>query len=244
LKTYHPTALLETGYDIIFFWVARMILMSTFHLGQVPFKNVYLHGLVRDQKGRKMSKSLGNIIDPLDMITKFGADATRLSLVIGAAPGNDVPISEDKVRGYKFFANKIWNISRFVLTNTIDVDFTPKPTLSARDEEILTGLKNIVTEVTGDIERFQLYFAAEKAYHYVWRELADKILEESKPILVSDDIVAKYARQYVLRECFVTSLKILHPFMPFVTEAVWQHMPKNLRVGEHEILMVVKWPTV
>lgn len=242
MKAYHPTALLETGYDILFFWVARMILMSTFHLGQVPFKNVYLHGLVRDQKGRKMSKSLGNIIDPLDMITKFGADATRLSLVIGAAPGNDVPISEDKVRGYKFFANKIWNISRFVLTSTIDVDFVQKPVLSVRDEEILTNLKNIVTEVTGDTERFQLYFAAEKAYHYVWHELADKILEESKSILIGEDAEAKYARQYVLRECFVTSLKMLHPFMPFVTETVWQHMPQNLKADEPELLMVAKWP--
>ncbi len=244
LKAYHPTTILETGYDIIFFWVARMILMSTFHLGQVPFKNVYLHGLVRDNKGRKMSKSLGNIIDPLDMITKFGADATRLSLIVGAAPGNDVPISEDKVRGYKHFANKLWNISRFVLTATADNDFNETPTLSSRDTEIMTGLNAINADITADIERYRLYLAAEKTYHYVWHELADTIIEESKPILQGDDAGARYARQSVLRDCLITSLKLLHPFMPFVTEAIWQELPNNFRGDEKEILMVAIWPSI
>ncbi len=241
-KHYHPTTVLETGYDIIFFWVARMILMSTFHLGQVPFKNVYLHGLVRDQKGRKMSKSLGNIIDPLDMIAKYGADATRLSLIIGAAPGNDLPISEDKVRGYKHFANKIWNISRFVLSSIENNPIVATPTLSDRDKEILTKLKATVDEISGDIEKFHLYLAAEKAYHYVWHELADVILEESKPILQGEDAVRRTARQYVLRECLITSLKLLHPFMPFVTETIWQSLPKNVLKDEHDMLMVAKWP--
>jgi valyl-tRNA synthetase len=244
LKTYHPTALLETGYDILFFWVARMILMSTFHLGQVPFKNVYLHGLVRDSKGRKMSKSLGNIIDPLDMITKFGADATRLSLIIGAAPGNDVPISEDKVRGYKHFANKLWNISRFVLTNIADADFTTTPTLSERDTEILTTLHRTAKEITEDINKYHLYLAGEKAYHYAWSELADIILEESKPIFLGTDPNAKAARQLVLRECLLTTLKIIHPFMPFVTEAIWEHLPAPVRGDDREMLMVSSWPKV
>jgi len=241
LKTYHPTTVLETGYDIIFFWVARMILMSTYHLGEVPFKNVYLHGLVRDNKGRKMSKSLGNIIDPLDMIEKYGADATRLSLIIGAAPGNDVPLSEDKVKGYKHFANKVWNISRFVLTNT--ADFTPESevALSQKDTVILEGLAAVVSEVSADIEKFNLYLAGEKTYHYVWHELADVILEESKSILNGDDASAKAARQYVLLECLRTSLKLLHPFMPFVTEAIWQNLPKVHRRDE-PMLLVASWP--
>lgn len=241
LKTYHPTTVLETGYDIIFFWVARMILMSTYHTGQVPFKNVYLHGLVRDEKGKKMSKSLGNIIDPLDMIEKFGADATRLSLIIGAAPGNDMPLSEDKIRAYKKFANKIWNISRFVLSNIADADWEQTPELSHRDQEIIRDLKVTVTEVTEDIERFSLYLAGEKAYHYIWHELADKVLEESKPILAGENAQEKYARQYVLKECLVTSLKMLHPFMPFVTETIWQNIPEAVK--DHKILMVSKWPT-
>jgi valyl-tRNA synthetase len=241
MKTYHPTSVLETGYDILFFWVARMILMSTFLVGEIPFKNVYLHGLVRDAKGRKMSKSLGNIIDPLDMIKKYGADATRLSLIVGAAPGNDVPLSEDKIRGYKNFANKLWNISRFVLSNVEDWEAKSDQSLSPRDQEILAGFYAATEEVSGDIEKFGLYLAAEKAYHYVWDELAAKILEESKPILNGDDAEAKTARQQVLVECLVGSLKLLHPFMPFVTEAVWQRLPTEMR--ESDFLMVSKWPT-
>ncbi|MEY3784507.1 MAG: valyl-tRNA synthetase, valyl-tRNA synthetase [Candidatus Parcubacteria bacterium] len=241
-KTYHPTTVLETGYDIIFFWVARMILMSTYNTGQVPFKNVYLHGLVRDEKGKKMSKSLGNVIDPLDMITKYGADATRLSLIIGSSPGNDVPLSENKIKGYKNFANKIWNISRFVLTHTIDTNLSTSPTLSARDQEIISDLKIVVTEVSNEIDRFNLYLAGEKAYHYIWHELADKILEESKPILTGADAAAKLARQYVLNECLTTSLKLLHPFMPFVTETVWQNLPAKMK--DQDLLMVAKWPKV
>lgn len=240
LKTYHPTTVLETGYDIIFFWVARMILMSTYHLGQVPFQNVYMHGLVRDEKGKKMSKSLGNVIDPLTMIEKFGADATRLSLVIGAAPGNDMPLSENKVKGYKNFANKIWNISRFVLTHTIETDTSAKVTLSSRDEEILATLRATVTDVSQEIDKFNLYLAGEKAYHYIWGELADVVLEESKPILAGEDAQAKLARQQVLIECLTTSLKLLHPFMPYVTETIWQELPATMK--DHELLMVAKWP--
>ncbi len=239
-KTYHPTTVLETGYDILFFWVARMVLMSTYLVGQVPFKNAYLHGLVRDSKGKKMSKSLGNIINPLDMIAKYGTDATRLSLIVGAAPGNDMPLSEDKVRAYKKFANKLWNISRFTLGNILDADFTQAPALSERDQEILTTLTDTVKEISNDIDKFNLYLAAEKSYHYVWHELADKVLEESKEILNGSDTQATYARQYVLKECLITSLKLLHPFMPFVTETIWQELPAKLK--DQEILMVAKWP--
>lgn len=240
LKTYHPTAVLETGYDILFFWVARMILMSTFLLGEIPFRSVYLHGLVRDGQGRKMSKSLGNIIDPLDMIEKYGADATRLSLLIGAAPGNDVPLSEDKIRGYKNFANKLWNISRFVLSNSADLNTAEAIEYSEEDKAIVAEAKKVVAEVSGDIEGFRLYLAGEKAYHYVWDELAAKVLEESKPILNGEDVKAKQGRQAVLRECLVISLKMLHPFMPFVTESIWQRLPKEMQ--EREFLMISKWP--
>jgi valyl-tRNA synthetase len=240
MKMYRPTTVLETGYDILFFWIARMVLMSSFHLGQVPFKTVYLHGLVRDAKGQKMSKSLGNIINPLDMIEKYGTDAVRLSLIVGATPGTDIKLSEDKIKGYKHFANKIWNISRFVLMNTEGATLERPTTLSKRDEEILTQLNSTVSEVSNDIDESRLYMAAEKAYHYVWSELADNILEESKPILQGTDTATKASRQYVLYKCLTTSLKLLHPFMPFVTETVWQH----LSTKESAMLMAAPWPTL
>jgi len=241
-KNFHPTTVLETGYDILFFWVARMILMSTYLVGQVPFQNAYLHGLVRDSKGKKMSKSLGNTLDPLDMIEKYGTDATRLSLIVGAAPGNDTALSEDKIRAYRKFANKIWNISRFTLTSIVDANWNTEPTLSNRDRQILQELNAVVQAVSSDIEKFSLYLAAEKTYHYVWHELADKILEESKDVLQGENETAKFARQYVLKECLITSIKILHPFMPFVTETIWQELPAELK--DHDILMVAKWPLV
>ncbi len=241
LKTYHPTAVLETGYDIIFFWVARMILMSTYHLGQIPFRNVYLHGLVRDEKNRKMSKSLGNIIDPLDLIAKYGADAVRLSLIIGAAPGNDLPLSEQSIKGYKNFTNKIWNVTRFILTHTTDYSNEPAATLTDRDQEILRALQDTVTEITNDIEKYNLHLAAQKAYHYFWHELADKILEESKPVLSGTDSAARLTRQQVLVTCLTTSLKFLHPFVPYVTETIWQEMPSDWR--DRDFLLVANWPT-
>ena len=187
-----------------------------------------------------MSKSLGNTIDPITMIEKYGADATRLSLIIGAAPGNDMPLSENKVKGYKNFANKIWNISRFILTHTIDADINESVVKSARDEEILATLHETVKEVSTEIEKFNLYLAGEKAYHYVWHELADKVLEESKLILTGEDKAAASARKQVLIECLTTSLKLLHPFMPFVTEVIWQELPKQMK--DSDILMVAKWP--
>ncbi len=239
LKTYHPTNVLETGYDILFFWVARMILMSTYHLGDVPFKTVYLHGLVRDAKGQKMSKSLGNIIDPLDMIEKYGADATRLSLIVGAAVGNDLRLSEDKVRGYKHFANKVWNISRFVLENVEDVDLKQKPSLVASDEELLQELEDVVKNVTEHIDAFRLDLAADTTYHYIWHRFADEIIEESKKIFSDGSEEEKSSRQWVLYHTLTTSLKLLHPFMPFVTETIWEKLPEK----DTELLIVTEWPT-
>jgi len=235
LANYHPTAVLETGYDILFFWVARMILMSTFLRGEVPFRKVYLHGLVRDGQGRKMSKSLGNIIDPLTMIEKYGADATRLSLIIGASPGNDLKLSEDKVRGYKHFANKIWNIARFVLEHQTE---NPQVRLVGGDEKLVAEAEAVAKEVSDNIDNFRLDLAADRVYHFVWDRFAAEILEQSKAILKGEDVAARQSRAAALHEVLIISLKLLHPFMPFVTEAVWLQLPKK----EGDLLMVAKWP--
>ncbi|MBU1246741.1 valine--tRNA ligase [Patescibacteria group bacterium] len=243
LKTYHPTDILETAYDIIFFWVARMILMSTYLLGEIPFKYSYFHGLVRDSKGRKMSKSLGNIVDPLEMINKYGADATRMSLIIGAPPGNDTNLSEDKIRAYKKFANKIWNTSRFVLSNIQDLNINIKPELVEKDKKILQELNALAQDITIDLENFRLYLAAEKLYHYFWHIFADKIIEESKERLVENNTTNQTDRlscQWMLCEALKINLKLLHPFMPFITEEIWSDIPSEQKT----LLMVEKWPTV
>ncbi|HUY62514.1 MAG TPA: valine--tRNA ligase [Candidatus Paceibacterota bacterium] len=236
LRTYHPTDLLETGYDILFFWVARMILMTEFALGTIPFKTVYLHGLVRDAKGRKMSKSLGNNLDPLDVATKFGADAARMALVVGTAPGTDSRISEDKVKGYKHFANKLWNIARFVLENT-DAASRTAP-LNERDTELRAAAEALLADATKDIEEYRAYLAAEKLYHYIWHEFADKVIEESKSILQGADANAKASRQALLLHALDACVRALHPFMPFVTEEIWQSLPTK----DADFLMVAKWP--
>ena len=236
LKTFHPTSVLETGYDIIFFWVARMILMSGFHLGQVPFKQVYLHGLVRDGQGRKMSKSLGNIIDPLTMIEKYGADATRLSLVIGAQPGNDLKLDENRVRGYKHFANKLWNITRFVLENADASSLNTA--LTDTDKGLVAEAHELARSVSANIDNFRLDLAGDAVYHYVWDRFAAEIIEETKPVLKLYEGEEKASKQRMLYESLMISLKLLHPFMPFVTEAIWQELPEK----DTELLMIAKWP--
>jgi valyl-tRNA synthetase len=238
LKTYHPTAVLETGYDILFFWVARMILMSQFHLGQIPFRKVYLHGIVRDGHGRKISKSLGNNIDPLNMAAKYGMDAVRMSLIAGMAPGTDSKISEEKIRGYKHFANKLWNITRFVLEN-YDVEKHGRGTATFPDDKkLLDEMKNVADEVAAHVNTFRLDLAADTIYHFMWDRFAAEILEESKPILKGDDDAMKLSRAATLDQILVVSLKLLHPIMPFVTEAIWQQLPNK----ENDVLMVAKWP--
>ena len=228
--------MLETGYDIIFFWVARMILMSGFHLGQVPFKQVYLHGLVRDGQGRKMSKSLGNIIDPLTMIEKYGADATRLSLVIGAQPGNDLKLDENRVRGYKHFANKLWNITRFVLENADASSLNTA--LTDTDKGLVAEAHELARSVSANIDNFRLDLAGDAVYHYVWDRFAAEIIEETKPVLKLYEGEEKASKQRMLYEILMISLKLLHPFMPFVTEAIWQELPEK----DTELLMIAKWP--
>ncbi len=258
LQTYHPTNLLETGYDILFFWIARMILMTEFTLGTVPFKTVYLHGLVRDAQGRKMSKSLGNNMDPLDVTAKFGADAARMALIVGNTPGTDMRMSEDKIKGYKHFANKLWNIARFVLENAENAGIASEWKEENRDKTwasaperadfpfstserpYLDQCDALITEVTRDIEEYRLYLAAEKIYHYIWHELADKILEESKPILLGEDGVARAARARLLLILLDRSVRLLHPFMPFVTEEIFQSLPTR----DAPFLMVAHWPAI
>ena len=235
LKIYHPTSVIETGPDILFFWVARMILMTGYALGDIPFKKVYLHGLVRDGQGKKMSKSLGNALDPLDIAQKFGADAGRIALIIGTTPGTDSKISEDKIKGQKHFANKIWNITRFVLSNydtqCMDASFTPDDTV------LLAQWHEAAKKITADIDAFRLHLAAEDIYQYIWTSFADKILEESKALLASEDIAIKQSRQKLLYTILKETITVLHPFMPFVTEAIWQLLPNN-----ENLLMVQSWP--
>ncbi|MFB6181904.1 MAG: valine--tRNA ligase [Candidatus Magasanikbacteria bacterium] len=231
LERFHPTAVLETGYDIIFFWVARMILMSTYNIGEIPFETVYLHGLVNDEQGRKMSKSLGNVIDPLDMKEKYGADATRMSLLVGNTPGNDMKLSEEKIESMKHFSNKLWNISRFILLN-ID---KPKrevelPTVETyEDKWILSKLSSIVEQTTQDLEDFNFSTAGERLKDFTWSELADWYLEMAK-VNETDEQVLNYILNVIL--------KLWHPFIPFVTETLWQQT-----YGENEMLMTEEWPS-
>jgi valyl-tRNA synthetase len=225
LKNYHPTTVLETGYDILFFWVAKMILMSTYAVGQIPFKNVYLHGLVRDNQGRKISKSLGNNVEPLSLVAKYSADAVRMALIVGTGPGNDTKISDEKLKAYKHFTNKIWNITRFVLDNSpSEVD-----DFGDENKKHLEEFGALVKDVTADMENYRFYLAAEKLYHYTWHTFADIIIEKSKTNESTKKIL-----MFLLRE----QLKLLHPFMPFITEKIWSLLP-----GSNNLLMVEKWPT-
>ncbi|MFA6132032.1 MAG: valine--tRNA ligase [Patescibacteria group bacterium] len=239
-EMYHPTTVLETGYDIIFFWVARMILMTTYTLGEVPFKNVYLHGLVRDEAGKKMSKSAGNAIDPIEMVEKYGADAVRLSMVIGTSPGNDFKMYEEKIAGFRNFTNKLWNISRFVLTTT-----SLTPTLSLReranpmtlaDNWILGRLSEVTEKVTNHLEKYEFSQAGEVLRDFTWSELADWYLEIAK-IQRKDSKLEKNTDEillYVLEQVLV----LWHPFMPFVTEELWSNF------GSDKMLIVHDWPEV
>ncbi|MDB5238677.1 MAG: ValS [Candidatus Parcubacteria bacterium] len=238
-RQYHPTAVLETGRDIIFFWVARMILMSTYILGEVPFRNVYLHGLVLDGQGRKMSKSLGNYVDPLEVVAKYGADSYRMALVVGVGPGSDSKLADDKIKAYKLFSNKLWNVARFVLSSTektaFDLGFKA---WSDIDTAHMNTLKALIAEVTREMDEYKFYLVAEKLYHYVWHEFADKILEESKTILTGADEAARVSRSQFLIHAFVAIIKLLHPFMPFVTEEIWKDMP----IRKKSLLIVESWP--
>ena len=238
-REYHPTTILETGSDILFFWVARMILMSTYLLDEIPFKTVYLHGLVRDTKNRKISKSLGNNIDPIDMIAKYGADAVRMSLVIGVGSGNDSKVDEQKIKAYKLFSNKLWNIARFIFTMTEGVAYNPDfEAYSQADQALRKECHELMADITLDMESFRYYLAGEKLYHYAWHRFADVILEESKKIFTEGSEADKASRQQFLLHTLEKLLKALHPFMPYVTEEIWSYMP----IQGKKLLMVERWP--
>lgn len=238
LATYHPTSFMSPAYEILPLWVSRMILMSTFHLGQVPFKQVLIHGLVRAKDGRKFSKSLNNGVDPLDMIKQYGADALRMGLIVGVPAGSDVRFDESKIRGYKNFANKLWNITRFVLESADTYDRSAPYT--AEDEEIIREVHRLTEEVSKQIDTFRIDLAADQIYHFIWHRFADEIIEQSKLVLKAGaDQAAVASKRRMLREVLTTLLKLLHPFMPFVTEAIWQNLPEK----ENDLLMVAAWPT-
>ncbi len=237
LKEFHPTTVLETGADILFFWVARMILMSTTLLGEIPFETVYLHGMVRDEKGRKLSKSLGNNLDPRDTSKQYGTDAVRMSLIMGTRPGNDSRISNDKLKAYKHFANKIWNASRFVFENTPNNKMEKPENIPKKYETYIEECDDMIKDITEDMENYRFYLAGEKLYHYFWHTFADVIIEEAKKDMENDE--SKEAAKYTLRDILDKNLRALHPFMPFITETIWQKSPF---LSRGSLLAIEKWP--
>ena len=236
-KYFYPTDVLVTGYDIIFFWVARMIFSGCEHTGKPPFHTVFIHGLVRDDKGRKMSKSLGNGIDPLEMVDRYGCDALRFNLVTGNSPGNDMRFYTERCEAMRNFANKIWNASRFLMMNlTIDQCELPEK-LELEDKWILSKLNSVIPEITENMERYELGVAAQKVYDFIWDSYCDWYIELTKTRLQGDDEDSKIRAQQVLCYVLTQILKLLHPFMPFITEEIWQALPH-----EGDYLMLQQWP--
>lgn len=250
-KTFYPTDVMETGWDILFFWVARMMMLGLYRTGKVPFRTVYLHGLVRDKDRQKMSKSKGNVIDPLGVAEQYGTDAVRMALTIGNLPGNNIVISEEKIRGYRNFANKLWNIHRFVVAKIGKVAKVTKGTKAAKvtysteDKKQLKELAGLVEKVTRDLETFRFHHAAETIYHYTWHTFANEIIESAKPRLAGADAKERAAAQALLLKIHGTVLKLLHPFMPFITEELWRDVQAaNAAKGTKGLLTVEPWPSV
>jgi valyl-tRNA synthetase len=245
-NTYFPTQVLETGWDILFFWVARMIMLSYYRTGQQPFSDVLLHGLVRDKDRQKISKSKGNVIDPLGVIDLYGCDALRFALIFSTAAGNDIPLAEDKIRGMKHFGNKLWNITRFVLSNVeqsnveqTDWQFQP---ITEADKTISDKLKTLKKVMTDHLENYRLHEAAQAIYQFTWHEFADIYLETTK-IQMQDQQLAANTKKLLL-SILTDIIKLLHPFMPFITEEIWGklHEAKLLPSGHNALLMVENWP--
>ena len=240
-KRYFPTNTLVTGYDIIFFWVARMIFSAIEHTGKAPFKNVFIHGIVRDSQGRKMSKSLGNGIDPIEVIDKYGTDALRFSLILGISPGNDIRYMPEKLEAASNFANKLWNASKFVLGNLEnykEIEFKDiKDDLTYADKWILSKLNVLVAEITNNIDGFELGVFAQKIYDFIWNEFCDWYIEMVKPRLYNENDKTKLAAMYTLNKVLADSLKLLHPIMPFITEEIYTKLYNN-----DESIMISKWP--
>lgn len=240
LNYFYPTDVLVTGYDIIFFWVARMIFSGMEHMGREPFKYVFIHGIVRDALGKKMSKSLGNGIDPLEVIDQYGTDALRFALTIGNSPGNDLRFSNEKVEASRNFANKIWNASRFVLMNfdeNLDFQKVDSSKFTTADKWILSRVNTLTREVTDNLDKFELGIALQKVYEFIWEEFCDWYIELVKPRLYDRESDARLEAQYVLSYVLGTSMKLLHPFMPFITEEIYQHL-----INDDESIMISKWP--
>lgn len=240
LKYFYPNSTLVTGYDIIFFWVARMVFSGLYCMDDIPFENVLIHGIVRDANGKKMSKSLGNGVDPLEVIEQYGADALRFTLITGNAPGNDIRYYPERVEAARNFANKIWNASRFVLMN-IDEEAMNKykdcKNYSAADKWILSRMNTLVKEVTDNIEKFELGIASQKVYDFIWGEFCDWYIELVKPVMYGEDEEAKGVAFNVLNKVLSTSLQLLHPIMPFITEEIYTHL-----YTEFESIVISKWP--
>ena len=238
LKYFYPTSTLVTGYDIIFFWVARMIFSAIEHTGEVPFKDVFIHGIVRDSLGRKMSKSLGNGIDPLEIIEKYGTDALRFSLVLGISPGNDIRYMPEKLESAANFANKLWNASKFVLGNLEEIDYdTMSQKLCYEDKWILSKLNKLIKETTINLNNYDLGVWTQKVYDFIWGEFCDWYIEMVKPRLYDKENKTREAAQYTLNKVLGDSLKLLHPIMPFITEEIYTKLYNN-----DESIMISSWP--
>ncbi len=238
LKYFYPTSTLVTGYDIIFFWVARMIFSAIEHTGEVPFKDVFIHGIVRDSLGRKMSKSLGNGIDPLEIIEKYGTDALRFSLVLGISPGNDIRYMPEKLESAANFANKLWNASKFVLGNLEEIDYDTMPQKSCyEDKWILSKLNKLIKETTINLNNYDLGVWTQKVYDFIWGEFCDWYIEMVKPRLYDKENKTREAAQYTLNKVLGDSLKLLHPIMPFITEEIYTKLYNN-----DESIMISSWP--
>ena len=243
LRYFYPTSVLETAYDILFFWVARMIMMGLYNTGEVPFRTVYLHGLIRDHDGRKMTKSVGNVVDPIEVLERYGTDALRFVMATGGAPGNDMRISDERLEGGRNFANKLWNAARFVISSLGDAVVEP-PALAGReampleDRWIMSRLHRTAAEVEKLMVGFQVGEAGRRLHDFFWGELCDWYIEMAKVRLKADD----RSPLPVLAQVLDASLRLLHPFMPFVTEEVWQHLRPHLSSPEAEALIVATWP--
>jgi valyl-tRNA synthetase len=246
LKRFYPTSVLVTGFDILFFWVARMMMMGLKFMGDIPFRDVYIHGLVRDERGEKYSKTRGNVVDPLDLIDRFGADALRFTLAALTMPGSDLKLSEARTEGYRHFANKIWNASRFAVMN-LDVsedipgEIYDRSSYSLPDQWIRGRLNRTIREVKRSLEDYRFNEATHTIYQFIWHEFCDWYLELIKPYLYQEkDAKRKRTTQQTLLEVLDATLRLLHPFMPFITEEIWQQLPLK---REKDSIMVADFPT-
>jgi valyl-tRNA synthetase len=234
---YYPTQLMETGTELIFKWIPRMLMFGKYLVGQVPFKDIYLHGMVLDKNGIKMSKSKGNVISPIDVAETYGIDALRVALMIGTPAGADTALSLEKINGYKKFANKIWNVTRFVLEQTDGFDIVKNVPFDTEDQTSHNELENLIKEITPEMEVYKFYLVSEKLYHYFWHTFADIIIERSKRKILENNNAD--SAKALLHTHLITLLKLLHPFMPFVTEEIWDSIPET---KDKKLLMIESWP--